>query len=140
VDEEDSSEHSHSSQKEIHDAKHLASPRDLVAVHSLLTSSDLCSKETPASPGPVMTSVSFADENLRSPDIFGRDWPRCFDISPQEAVSHSSTIYVAASQQGAQFFQRAAGGKGKERASDQSSSTRSAQRSLPFPDSLALGI
>jgi hypothetical protein len=83
LNEEDSSEHSHISQKEMYDAKHLASG----AVHSLLTLSDWCGKETPASPGPVITSFSFADENLRSPDIFGRDQPRSLDISPQEAVS-----------------------------------------------------
>jgi len=140
VDEEDTSEHSHSSQKEIHDAKHFASPRDLEAVHSSLTLDDWCGKQTPASSGPVMTSVCFADENLKSPDIFGRDQARSLDISPQETDPHSPTIGAASSQQGAQFFQAAIAGKGKERASDQSSSTRSAQRSLPFSDSLALGV
>jgi hypothetical protein len=88
VDEEDSSEHSHSSQKEIHDTKHFASFRDLEAVHSLLTLNDWCGKQTPASSGPVMTSVCFADENLKSPDIFGRDQARSLDISPQETVPH----------------------------------------------------
>jgi len=39
-----------------------------------------------------MTCVSFADENLRSPDIIWRDRPRSLDISPQEAVHQSPTI------------------------------------------------
>jgi len=78
VDEGDTSEHSHSSQKEIHDAKHFASPRDLEAVHSFLSLNDWCGKQTPASSGPVMTSVCFADENLKPPDIFGRDRAEVF--------------------------------------------------------------
>ena len=82
--EEHDSEHSHSSQKEIHDAKHLASPRALESVDSLLTL-HRGDTETPVSPGCVMTSVSFPDENIKSPDIFGRNQQRSLDTSPPQS-------------------------------------------------------
>jgi len=138
VHEEDDSEHSHSSQKEIHDAKHLPSPRVLEAVHSLLTLHNRCDTETPVSPCGVMTSVSFADENFKSPDIFGRDRERSLDISPPEVESQSPITGATSSQPAAQLFQGAAGAKGKEK--DQSSSTRSAQRTLPFSEAVTPGI
>ena len=144
VHEEDDREHSHSSQKEIHDAKHLASPGVLEAVHSLLTLHNWCDTETPASPCGAMTSVSFVDENLidvafiKSPDIFGRDRERSLDISPPEVESQSPITGATSSRPAAQLFQGAAGAKGKEK--DQSSSTRSAQRSLPFSEALTPGI
>ena len=137
VHEEHDSEHSHSSQKEIHDAKHLASPRALEAVDSLLTL-HRCDTETPVSPGGVMTSISFADENIKSPDNFGRNRERSLDISPPQFESQSPTTGATLSQPAAQLFQGAAGSKGKEK--DQSSSTRSAQRTLPFSEAATPGI